>query len=253
MLRIQNRHVDWDQHQIAIPGATAKDAENRRIPFDPQGRLAPILNEKKELGRPATRSAASPASSRRASRRPGKPCLCSRMGTTAERQLPGVRVDREKLRQIDLHWHDLRHGRLPTACRRCRHPRTIHLMLGHADIKQTQRYVNITDEEYAQVPDRRLGTPPPTPARWTDRPSRGHRRAGGRSVGNPARAGRRVQSRRHESGDRSTSRPSTRSLRRCSGSPEPRRGASLAQGWRDCRPLAGLQPPQIVSRLSVGR
>jgi integrase len=25
--------------------------------------------------------------------------------------------------------------------------RTIHLMLGHADIKQTQRYLNITDEE----------------------------------------------------------------------------------------------------------
>ena len=41
MLRIQNRHVDWPQHQIVIPGANAKDAENRRIPFDPKGRLAP--------------------------------------------------------------------------------------------------------------------------------------------------------------------------------------------------------------------
>jgi hypothetical protein len=28
-----------------------------------------------------------------------------------------------------------------------RHGRTIQLMLGHADIKQTQRYLNITDEE----------------------------------------------------------------------------------------------------------
>ena len=43
MLRIQNRHVDWEQHQIAIPGKHAKDGENRRIPFDPHGRLAPIL------------------------------------------------------------------------------------------------------------------------------------------------------------------------------------------------------------------
>jgi integrase len=42
MLRIQNRHVDWERHQIAIPGRHAKDAENRRIPFDPQGRLAPF-------------------------------------------------------------------------------------------------------------------------------------------------------------------------------------------------------------------
>ena len=38
MLRIQNRHVDWERHQIAIPGAHAKDSENRRVPFDPQGR-----------------------------------------------------------------------------------------------------------------------------------------------------------------------------------------------------------------------
>jgi integrase len=52
MLRIQNRRVDWEQHQIAIPGRTAKDGENRRIPFDPQGRLAPIPGTRGS--RPAT-------------------------------------------------------------------------------------------------------------------------------------------------------------------------------------------------------
>lgn len=55
--------------------------------------------------------------------------------------------DRERLRQIDLHWHDLRHE---GACRLLADGvdiRTIQLMLGHADIKQTQRYLNITDEE----------------------------------------------------------------------------------------------------------
>ena len=50
MLRIQNRRVDWEQHQIAIPGRHAKDAENRRIPFDPQGRLTPILKRRAALG-----------------------------------------------------------------------------------------------------------------------------------------------------------------------------------------------------------
>jgi integrase len=50
MLRIQNRHVDWERHQIAIPGAHAKDAENRRVPFDPQGRLAPVLMRRAKLG-----------------------------------------------------------------------------------------------------------------------------------------------------------------------------------------------------------
>jgi integrase len=50
MLKIQNRHVDWDKHQIAIPGKHAKDAENRRIPFDPEGRLAPVLKRRISLG-----------------------------------------------------------------------------------------------------------------------------------------------------------------------------------------------------------
>jgi len=58
-----------------------------------------------------------------------------------------VRVDREKLRKIDLHWHDLRDE---GACWLLRDGVDIHivqLMLGHADIKQTQRYLNIADEE----------------------------------------------------------------------------------------------------------
>ena len=68
-------------------------------------------------------------------------------GHDSKRTAHGVRVDREKLRQIDLHWHDLRHE---GACRLLADGvdiRTIQLMLGHADIKQTQRYLNITDEE----------------------------------------------------------------------------------------------------------
>jgi integrase len=68
-------------------------------------------------------------------------------GHETKRAKPGARVDRAKLRQIDLHWHDLRHE---GACRLLAEHvdiRTIQLMLGHADIKQTQRYLNITDEE----------------------------------------------------------------------------------------------------------
>jgi hypothetical protein len=68
-------------------------------------------------------------------------------GHATKRAKPGARVDRATLRQIDLHLHDLRHE---GACRLLSDGvdiRTIHLMLGHADIKQTQRYLNITDEE----------------------------------------------------------------------------------------------------------
>jgi integrase/recombinase XerD len=56
-------------------------------------------------------------------------------------------LDRSKLRQIDLTWHDLRHE---GACRLLGDGvdiRIIQLVLGHSDIKTTQRYLNITDEE----------------------------------------------------------------------------------------------------------
>jgi len=50
MLLIQNKRVNWDTCQIGIPGATAKDRENRRIPFNPKGRLAAILERRATLG-----------------------------------------------------------------------------------------------------------------------------------------------------------------------------------------------------------
>jgi hypothetical protein len=50
MLLIQNKRVNWETYQIGIPGATAKDKENRRIPFNPEGRLAAILKRRAKLG-----------------------------------------------------------------------------------------------------------------------------------------------------------------------------------------------------------
>jgi site-specific recombinase XerD len=68
-------------------------------------------------------------------------------GTNEKREKSGARVDRAKLRQIDLHWRDLRHE---GACRLLADGvdiRIIHLILGHASVQQTQRYLNVTDEE----------------------------------------------------------------------------------------------------------
>jgi integrase len=50
MLMVQNKRVNWDTCQIGIPGATAKDKENRRIPFNPKGRIAAILERRAVLG-----------------------------------------------------------------------------------------------------------------------------------------------------------------------------------------------------------
>jgi integrase len=59
----------------------------------------------------------------------------------------GAQWNQEQLRRIDLPWHDLRHE---GACRLLADGvdiRIIQLMLGHASIQQTQRYLNVTDEE----------------------------------------------------------------------------------------------------------
>jgi integrase/recombinase XerD len=65
-------------------------------------------------------------------------------------------VNREKLAEIDLHWHDLRHE---AACRwlsRGLDLRAIQLLLGHADLKTTQRYLNVTDEELRKTMQQKL-------------------------------------------------------------------------------------------------
>ena len=73
MLLIQNKRVNWDTCQIGIPGATAKDKENRRIPFNPKGRLAAILKRRDALWAATRTSSAAPtAPTSRRFRRPGK-------------------------------------------------------------------------------------------------------------------------------------------------------------------------------------
>jgi integrase len=147
MLRLQNRDVDWAQHQIVIRGANAKDAENRRLPFDPHGRLAQILKRRATLGPSAFVFGSPDGEFQDSFKTAWESLLLLANGHDTTRAKPGARVDRAKLRQIDLHWHDARHQ---GACRLLADGvdiRIIQLMLGHSDIKTTQRYLNITDEE----------------------------------------------------------------------------------------------------------
>ena len=72
------------------------------------------------------------------------------MLSMTKRAKPGARVDRVRLRQVDLHWHDLRHQ---GACRLLAVDiRIIQLMLGHASRLRAARYG-------AQVGAGRLGPP----------------------------------------------------------------------------------------------
>jgi integrase/recombinase XerD len=147
MLLIQNKRVDWDSHTIGIPGHTTKDRENRRIPFDPNGRLAAVLKRRGALGPDAFVFGTEDGQHVRSFKTAWESLLLLANGHDCKRAKPGARVDRAKLRRIDLHWHDLRHE---GACRLLADGvdiRIIQLMLGHASVQQTQRYLNVTDEE----------------------------------------------------------------------------------------------------------
>ena len=147
MLLIQNKRVDWDTHTIGVPGHTTKDQENRRIPFDPNGRLAAVLQRRGKLGPNAFVFGTEDGDYLAGFRTAWESLLLIADGHETKRPKHGARVDRAKLQQIDLHWHDLRHE---GACRLLADGvdiRIIQLMLGHASVQQTQRYLNVTDEE----------------------------------------------------------------------------------------------------------
>jgi integrase len=147
MLMIQNKRVNWDTCQIGIPGATAKDKENRRIFFNPKGRLAAILKRRSELGPDAFAFGSASGSHQPNIQTAWETLSLLANGVEPKPGREGTQWNREQLERIDLRWHDLRHE---GACRLLADRvdiRIIQLMLGHASIQQTQRYLNVTDEE----------------------------------------------------------------------------------------------------------
>jgi integrase len=147
MLLIQNKRVNWDTCQIGIPGATAKDRENRRIPFNPKGRLAAILERRATLGPDAFIFGSALGERQPTIQTAWETLKMIANGIEPRLGKEGEEWNRQQLQRIDLRWHDLR---LEGACRLLADGvdiRIIQLMLGHASIQQTQRYLNVTDEE----------------------------------------------------------------------------------------------------------
>jgi integrase len=140
MLLIQNKRVNWDTHQIGIPGATAKDKENRRIPFNPNGRLAAILKRRAALGPDAFVFGSTHGACQPTIQTAWETLKLLANGLEPRTGDEGVKWNADQLRRIDLRWHDLRHE---GACRLLADGvdiRIIQLMLGHASIQQTQRH-----------------------------------------------------------------------------------------------------------------
>ena len=159
MLRIQNRHVEWPQHQIVIPGANAKDAENRRIPFDPQGRLAPILKRRAQLGLNAFVFGSPDGEFQDSFKTAWESLLLVAYGHETKRVKPGARVDRDEAAADRFALaRSAARRRLPVLARRRRHPHhpVDARALRHQDDAAVPEHHR---RGVAEGADRRLGTP----------------------------------------------------------------------------------------------
>lgn len=94
MLRIQNRHVDWTQHQIAIPGGHAKDAENRRVPLIHTAAWRRSRGAARPWDPTRSCSARPSASSRTSCKTAWESLILLANGHDTTRAKPGARVDR---------------------------------------------------------------------------------------------------------------------------------------------------------------
>ena len=156
MLEIQIRHVMWETHQNQHSRGAHK---GRRL-------ATHSVRAKRTLGKAAQASSIPRLESVRI-RRPDREyqdtirtawesLVLLAHGVAPTRTRAHGRVNREQLTEIDLHSHDLRHE---AACRwraRGLDLRAIQLLLGHADLKTTQRYLNVTDEELRRAMTEKL-------------------------------------------------------------------------------------------------
>jgi hypothetical protein len=109
MLLIQNKRVNWDTCQIGIPGATAKDKENRRIRSTRTDGSRPCCSGARHSDQTCTSSAASTASISRRFKTAWETLKLLANGLTPKTGKEGPDWNAEQLRRIDLRWHHVRH------------------------------------------------------------------------------------------------------------------------------------------------
>jgi len=149
MQKIQNSDIDWRSHEIKIAKAHTKASVARRIPFDPNGRLAEILGKRRFVGGPRGFVFGDAAGAFVGdSNRLWREAKLIASGVQPEYvKRGGYLTDRckAKLSELDLHWHDLRHECASRWLEDGLDVREIQVLLGHRKLEVTQRYLNITD------------------------------------------------------------------------------------------------------------
>jgi integrase len=144
MMKIQNKHVDWEHRWIRILKENSKTEVARIIPFERGSRLEDVLRRRTFLGVDAYVFGHAKTGEYVASFRSAWETLLL-LGHDIE---PATRLrghrrsEREALAKINLHWHDLRHEALSRLADDGVPVHELQMLAGHANVTTTQRYMN---------------------------------------------------------------------------------------------------------------
>jgi integrase len=152
MMKIQNKHVEWQHRWIRILKEHSKTEVGRVIPFEPGSRLEKLLRRRAFLGPDAyVFGNATTGEYVGSFRSAWETLLLLANDIEPTRQARGRRVaNRDVLERIDLHWHDLRHEALSRLADDGVPVHELQLLAGHASITTTQRYMNARANSLAE-------------------------------------------------------------------------------------------------------
>jgi integrase len=134
MLKVMNRHVDWKEKPdpvLTIQWGNAKSRKERQIPIT-SARVRRFFKSRRLVGGDDGFPFGSPTGAQIQNFRKAWETLLKLAHIT----------DPEKRLDGDLHWHDLRHECGSRFADRGMDGRHIQMLLGHADLKTTERYLN---------------------------------------------------------------------------------------------------------------
>ena len=140
MMKIQNKHVDWQHRRIRILKEHSKGEVARVIPFEQKGRLEKLLRRRAFLGADAFVFGNATTGEYVGSFRSAWETLLL-VANGVEPTRPGRSKrwsNREELARVDLHWHDLRHEALSRLADDGVPGHELQMLAGHANITTTQ-------------------------------------------------------------------------------------------------------------------
>lgn len=136
LLALRWQYVDLKHRTLRVEGATAKTFETRDVPLS-QLAHGTLRDWWLQQGQPATGYVFP-------SRSEGDPL--GSLKKSYQRILAKAKIERENKRGERVNWHSLRHTFGSLLGSRGVDPKTIMELMGHADLKTTQRYLH-TDEQ----------------------------------------------------------------------------------------------------------